>query len=623
MTSAEPGDVEFAIGVDHQRNGRLEQAAGAYSAAISVNNRHAKAIHNLGTVMLTFGDQERALGLLQMATKIDPQYTEAFVNWGIALKETGDPTAAITRLEQAVSLDSSQLLVQVRLADLYREQEMYDKAIAAYEGVLASNPDLLEANNNLGVALRRLGRHQEALTCFDRALAVNPDFVDSLVNSANCLGDLGLDELAIERLNRARALNPELGATHNNLGIALAKVGRFDEALACYETAISLSADPDEVMNNMGAALNSSGRSQEAIETFNQVLARNANHYAALNNMGSALKDMARFDASAEKFRESIKIKPDYAEAHANLGYMLLMRGQFEEGWPEYGWRGRIPGSVLARRSYDKPAWQDQDLSGKSIYVYPEQGLGDIVQFARYATLLKGLGARVIMEIPSQLVDLFRGLQGVDSFNLQGTPPPDFDFHVSIMDLPQQFATTLETIPGEAGYVTVDPAIEQAWAARLASDTGFRVGLVWAGNPNHTNDHNRSLKLEQLRPLVEIPGLSAYSLQVGKTGEAKALFGDRITDLAPQLTSFAETAGAMSCVDLVISVDTSPLHVAGALACPAWGLIPYIPDWRWLLDRDDSPWYPTMRLFRQDADKTWEPVIAEVVAAVKSQMGNR
>lgn len=615
-----PGDAEFALGVGFHQNGQLERAAGAYSQAIAVNKGHCQAIHNLGAIMQVMGEVDRALGLFQRATELDPAYAEAFSNWAIALKQAGQTDKAIEKAKHALSLKEGQAQMHAFLADEYRAQEAYEDAIVCYQRAVELNPQSLDFQNNLGVCYRKLGQNQEALACFDKAIAIKPDFVDSLVNSANALSKLDMDDLAIERLNKALQINPDLGATHNNLGIVLAKAGRFEEALACYEKAIELNADKSEVMNNLANALNSSGRTDDAVDTFKELISEDAGHYVAYNNLGSAYKDMARYDEAEKNFRKSIEIEPSYAEGHANLGYTLLMRGAFEEGWAEYGWRGMSKGSILARRTYDQPAWEGQNVTGKRVYVYPEQGLGDIVQFSRYVPLLKSRGAKVIMELPPFLMDLFKGFKGADEFNLQGNSPPDFDIHVSIMDLPQYFGTTLETIPAPTGYLKADDALITLWEERLRDADGYRVGFVWAGNPKHGNDKNRSVQLEQMRPLIELQGVTPVSLQVGKDDQAKALFGDKIIDIAPDLSNFAETAAAMSNLDLIVSVDSSPLHVAGALGLPVWGLIPFIPDWRWLLERDDSPWYPTMKLFRQDDRKSWEPVIDRVCDAIKQDM---
>ncbi len=611
-------DPDFIAAVQHQNEGRLDEAAALYSRIIAKNNQQFVAIHNLAAIVSKKGYRARALGLFELASKINPQYAEAVSNWAYLLKEDKQFDAAIEKFEQACALNSGLLHAHINLADLYREQGRFEDALGAYQRALDSKPDSIELLNNLGVTYRRLGDNKKAVESFERALEIKPDYVDALINQGNAMLELGLTDEAIERLRRGTELSPKLAAAHNNLGIALAKAGRHEEAMVCYETAISLSGDNNRIMTNLADALNSSGKSEEAILKFEEAIALDPEYAFAHNNMGNALKDTGNYEKAEASFLKAIELSPDFAEPRANLGYVYLMRGRFREGWEGYAWRGKVRGEALARRTYPQPAWDGGDVTGQTVFVYPEQGLGDIVQFSRYTALLKARGARVVMEVPNQLHELLKTLPDVDQFSLQNTPPPEFDFHVSIMDLPQLFETTLETIPDMQGYVKADELRIDAWKDRLGPKSGnLRVGLVWSGNPKHTNDHNRSLPLEYVRPFVEMEGVAVYSLQVGKNGEAQALFGGAITDLAPQLTSFAETAAVMMNLDLVISVDTSPLHVAGALGVPTWGLIPFIPDWRWLLERDDSPWYPSMRLFRQDATKDWRPVVNNCVEALQ------
>ena len=607
---------DFLLAVQLQSEGRHEEAAAVYSRIIATDNRHFQSIHNLAGIIAGMGHRERALGLYELATKLEPRYASAYCNWGVILKNGGDIDEVTEKFEMAAKLDPDMFPAQANLAELYRIKQQFPRAIKHYENAIRIDPDQLEMLNNLGVCYRALNENKLAAECFQKALAINPDYVDAVVNLGNALGALGLHEHALQYLRKGVELQPDLAAAHNNLGIALADLGHQDEAMECYSKAISLNAKSHEAVSNLANVLNSSGESDKALAKLEEAIALKPDYSAAYNNMGNALKDMGRYSEAIEKFKQAVEIEPDFAEANANLGYMHLLEGRFLEGWDGYAWRGKVKGQALARRVYDQPDWDGSDLAGKHIYVYPEQGLGDIVQFSRYTTLLKKHGAEVTLELPKQLIDLFQGLEDVDHLHIQDTPPPLFDLHVSIMDLPQMFGTTLEIIPNPIAYLKADEGLATKWSERLAAYEKFRVGFVWAGNPKHTNDRNRSLAIEHIRPLVERDEIDAFSLQVGRNGEATSVFGDQIIDLASDLTSFAETAAAMKNMDLIISVDTSPLHVAGALGRPVWGLIPFVPDWRWLLERTDSPWYPTLQLFRQDDDKLWEPVISRVAEAL-------
>ncbi len=613
-------DPDFARAVDLQSQGNIDQAASLYSHIIARDNQHFKAIHNLAGIVAHKGHKERAIGLYELATRIEPRYASAYCNWGVVLKQTGVVDDVIDKFEKAIALDPDILAAHTNLAELYRTQRHFRKAVESYQQAVRINPQLLEMHNNMGVCYRALNENKLAVECFQKALEIKPDYIDATVNMGNALGALGLKEQAITYLRRSIELEPNLAAAYNNLGIALADTGELEEAMACYEKAISLNAKSHEALSNMANVLNSSGNSSLAVAKLEEAIALKPDYWSAYNNMGNALKDMGQYDDAIEKFKTAVELEPNSGEANANLGYMHLLQGRFLEGWDGYAWRGKVKGEALARRTYDQPAWDGGELSGKHIYVYPEQGLGDIVQFSRYTTLLKERGAEVTLELPKSLCSLLEGLENLDHIHLQDTPPPDFDLHASIMDLPQLFGTTLETIPNPEGYLKADEGLNQKWKERLSSFNGFRVGFVWAGNPKHTNDRNRSLKLEQIRPLLETDGVDAFSLQVGKNGEAVAMYETKITDLAPELTDFAETAAAMNNLDLIITVDTSPLHVAGALGRPVWGLIPFVPDWRWLLERSDNPWYPTLQLFRQDSTKEWQPVIDQVARALTEKV---
>lgn len=613
-------DPDFAVAVEHQSQGRVEQAAAIYSKIIATDNRHFKAIHNLAGIIVNMGYRDRALGLYELATRLEPRYASAYCNWGIVLKDGGDSDNAIEKFEMAAALDPEMLVAQTNLAELNRTSGQFQRAIEHYKNALRIEPRLIEMHNNMGVCYRAINENKLAVDCYEKALAINPNYVDAVVNMGNVLEAQGLHEHAIEYLRKGVELQPDLAAARNNLGIALAATGHLEEAISSYNEALALDPESHETLSNLANVLTGTGDSEQAMQKLEEAIALKPDYATAYNSMGNVLKDMGRYGEAIEKFEKSIDIDPEYSEANANLGYMHLLEGRFLEGWERYSWRGKIEGQALAQRAYDQPVWAGGGLAGKHIYVYPEQGLGDIVQFSRYTTLLKEQGAEVTLELPSVLADLLGGLADVDHIHIQDTALPSFDVHVSIMDLPKMFATTLATVPNPIAYLKADDALVNKWSERLDGYKKFRVGFIWAGNPGHTNDRNRSMSIEQIAPLIEMEGIDAFSLQVGESAELVSHCGDRIVDLAPDLISFSETAAVMDNLDLVISVDTSPLHVAGALGRPVWGLLPLVPDWRWLVDRSDSPWYPTLQLFRQDDDKTWEPVISRVKEALAKKV---
>ena len=328
----------------------------------------------------------------------------------------------------------------------------------------------------------------------------------------------------------------------------------------------------------MGNALTELGRPDAAAVSFQKAIVLDRDQFEAHNNMGNVLMDLDRFDAAAACYTKAISLKPDDPGAHKNLGIINLLLGNFDIGWPEYSWRRLEDDPVFKVRAYSQPLWDGEDLTGKTIFLYPEQGLGDTIQFVRYLPMVRERGGHVVFDVPLPMVRLFEDLDGVNVMVKSGVSIPPFDYHAPLLEMPRQFGTTLDTFPQAAAYLSADKELVETWAERLGSKQGYRVGLVWAGNPSHFNDLNRSIDPELFRPLIEVPGVSAFSLLVGRDGEAAREFGQAITDLAEGFTDFAETAAAIANMGLVISVDTAVVHLAGAQGTPVWTLLPLNPD---------------------------------------------
>jgi tetratricopeptide (TPR) repeat protein len=349
-----------------------------------------------------------------------------------------------------------------------------------------------------------------------------------------------------------------------------------------------------------------------ATENFRKALAIDPRHVAALNNLGSVLVDLDRPEEALGYFDRAIAVDPGYAEAHLNKAIVMLRLGDLQRGWIEYEWRWKCPSQNLGDRRFDKPLWLGgEPIAGKVVLLHNDQGLGDALQFCRYVPLLKARGADIILEIDGPLNALLSRLPGISRCFAKGAQLPTFDFHCPLTSLPLAFSTTLDTIPSEVPYL---PRASDGAGPQLGPSKRPRIGLVWSGNPNHLNDHNRSVPLENLLPLLDGVDAQFVSLQKNARPEDEELLRQRsdVLDLGPALRDFADTAAVVEQLDLIISVDTSVVHLAGGLGRPLWILLPYIPDWRWLLDRDDSPWYPTARLFRQTATRDW-PVVVERV----------
>jgi hypothetical protein len=396
----------------------------------------------------------------------------------------------------------------------------------------------------------------------------------------------------------------------SNLGAVLAERGRLDEASGWYSRAITERRDFADAHNNLGATLVKLDRATEAEALHRRAISLKPDFADAHYNLGVALHDQGRFDEALASYDEAARLNPELVDARWNRAFLLLTMGRYAEGWREHEWRWRR--KQQPPRSFPQPLWRGEPASGRTILLHNEQGTGDTLQFMRYAPLVAAGGARVLLQVQRPLQRLVRGSvdRAIEVLG-EGDVLPPFDLHSPLLSLPLACATSLDAIPATVPYVAVDPAIAARWRERIGPDGGPRVGLVWAGNPQHKNDRNRSIALERLLPLIGAVEARWFSLQVGeRAGDLARLAPDRVTSLADQLTDFAETAGAIDNLDLVITVDTAVAHLAGALGKPVWILLPAVPDWRWLLERGDSPWYPTARLFRQPARGDWDSVVA-------------
>ncbi len=359
------------------------------------------------------------------------------------------------------------------------------------------------------------------------------------------------------------------------------------------------------------------------LRAYDRAIALQPNYPEAFSNRGATLWELKRHDEALASYDRAIAIQPEFPEAHWNAASLRLLTGDFDRGWAEYEWRWKYKTMALARRNFAQPLWCGEPIEGKTILLHSEQGLGDAIQFCRYVPLVAERGAHVILEVDRRLQELMSSLGGAARVLSPGDVLPEFDVHCPLLSLPRAFHTLLETIPSHTPYLRASPERLTKWNTRLGPKHGLRVGLIWAGNPAHHRDHVRSIELSILAPLLDADA-TFFSLQKDIRPPDAAVLAGRsdVIQIAEELADFSDTAAAMAQLDLIISVDTSTVHLAGALGRPVWILLPYLPDWRWLLDRDTSPWYPTARLFRQDETRQWDSVIPRVQAALSEMIAN-
>ncbi len=538
------------------------------------------------------------------------------------------------------------------LGVLASQTKNYDASVALIERAIAVNASHATAHSNLGFALKALGRYAESVQSYLNALKLKPDFADAHLHCGLAYMGMNQQVEAVASFDRVIALRTGDAQAYCNRGVALAKLGQFDEAIAAYQTAISFKPDFPEAYFNWGNALQSLRRHEMALSAYDQAITICADYADAYTNRGNALKELDRFTEAIDSYASAIAAKPDHIEAHMNQGVAhyeclevekalacydrslkiqadyaeaqwnkalaLLLSGDLENGFQLHESRWRRSTFTSKRRDFKQPLWLGAaSLQGKTILLHAEQGLGDTIQFCRYCEAVQALGATVLLEVQAPLVGLLASLRGVSVLIRQGDPLPDFDFHCPLMSLPLAMKTRLDSIPAAARYLYCQPEKREVWNLKLGVSNTPRIGLAWSGSQQHKNDKNRSIELAEL--MSHLPtGYTYVSLQKEIRRRDKDTLGEfSIDHFEEEIDGFSDTAALCDLMDLVISVDTSVAHLASALGKPVFLLLPVVPDWRWMLNSSDSPWYSSMRIYRQREGKQWRDVFAQMVKDIE------
>jgi Flp pilus assembly protein TadD len=576
----------FQIALQCHQTGRLAEAEHLYRQILSLLPGHPGAVHYLGVLTHQTGRHEEALKLLQRAVQLTPTDAAVHDHLGLALCAARRPLEAIVHGRQAVAL----------------------------------NPGDIGAHYNLGVALKEARQLPEAVAEFQQAVDLKPDWIDAHNNLIVALIELREIDRAVTAGRRAVALLPQVPEAHVCLGNALGAVRQLEESEAEFQTAMALRPGWPEAYVGLAAGLRENGQIDRSIQLLHEAIALNPQNAEVHYNLGLSLERRGDWQSALSAYRQAIVLDGNLPGPHFAIGMLLLLLGEFAEGWREYEWRWKL------NQFWDiaHVTWDGSELKGRTIVLHHEQGFGDMIQFSRYIPMITARGGRVVLTAPPQVKRLLARVDGVELCLEPGAPLPPADFHVPIMGLPLIFNTTLETIPNPGAYLSAETSAVEKWRLELSNDPApLKVGLVWAGRAAHGNDANRSVPLATFAPLAEVPGISFYSLQFGPPADqAKSPpTGLRLIDHTGELHDFLDTAALIANLDLVISVDTAIVHLAGAMGKPVWTLLPKHPDWRWLLDRIDSPWYPSMRLFRQPEAGDWNSVIWAVVTSLRTQLG--
>jgi tetratricopeptide (TPR) repeat protein len=514
----------------------------------------------------------------------------------------------------------SLLAVQI-FVEAVRRHQAHETAAAEtlYRAILTLSPQHADASYNLGILLQERGNFANAALAYRHAIALRPDFAGAYSNLGTSLQELGHLDEAIAVYRNAIALQPEFAMAHLNMGVALREQGKFAEAVVAYRRALAIQPDYDQAYVNLGAALLDLNEAEAAIEACRRAIAVNPAMAVSYCNLGAAYKALNRLGEAEDAYRRAVAASPDFPEAHFCLAQILLLRGSYESGWAEYAWRWKLKEYgwlETLHGAFAQPAWAGEPLAGKTILVYAEQGFGDTIQFVRYLPRLRRQGARVVLAVQPPLTKLLHGLDGITIIPLDEKPLPPFDVHCALLNLPAGFGTTLDSIPADIPYLAADPVDVCRWRDRIRG-RGLLVGLVWAGNPSQRGDRMRSPRLAAMAPLFEVPDVQFIGLQLGAGRQDLIAHPPppNFLDLGPEITNFADTAAIVAGLDLVISSCTAPLHLAGALGVPVWGVIPFAPHFVWQLECVDSPWYPTLRLYRQEQPgRDWGTTIDRLAA---------
>ncbi len=624
-------EVYNNLGISLLQLGRDEEAAAAFEESLRRRPGHPGAAANLAGVMVRLGRAGEALSYADAAIAVSPgHYAVRLARAGV-LRSLGRFDDAIADYRQALTCEAmGHVAAWMGLSDALREAGRASEGVEASLRAVALAPDDHVAWINHGANYAAIARHAQAADAFARATQLAPGFAVGHANLGASLLELGRPDEAVESLRKATELDAGNSTALRNLSTALVRLDRFQEAIDAASRAVAAAPGDPATHNALGAALWASGLPQDsdrAAASFNEAVRLDPGFADAWTNLGVGFERSANAPEAIKAYERALSRQPDRLQARVNRSLMLLLTGEWERGWEEHEWR--LPHAKVhgAARDYAAPRWQRgvRTTSGglPRVVVFMEQGLGDAIHFASYAPMLAREASRVILHCVGEVASLLRGIEGVDEVVALDGTLPDHDFAIPSMSLAMEFATRPDTTPAVVGcafpYIRSDMVRSAQWRSRVYDPAGLvKVGLVWAGSPKHPNDRNRSIPLRLLLPVAAAQGVRFYSLQKGPASrQIEDVAPWPITDLSPMIESFDDTAAAIDALDLLISVDTSVCHLAGAMGKRVWTLLPSPPDWRWLLGRESTPWYPSMKLYRQTTPREWSDVIARLAEDLK------
>jgi tetratricopeptide (TPR) repeat protein len=598
----------------HQ-SGRLTEAEQLYRTVLGTEPTHFEALHFLGLVEAQRQNFVEADRLMSRSLAVKSDTADAHANHARVLNALKRYADAVAACDKALSINPRLASALVSKGNAFQALERDIDALASYEAALAVNPGVASVWSNRANTLWKLGRREDAVGSYQKALSLAPGLREALVGYGNALRELDRHQEALACYDRALALKPDDVALLVSRAQVLGLARRVEESLASCDRALALEPDDMMALITRGDALTTLHRPIEALEAYGRALAVNPDSALALNNRSNALQGINRYDEALADLERAQRLVPDYADAHLNEALVRFCLGDFRRAWEKYEWRWKCRYWPERPRGFTQPLWLGQEsLQGRSILLHAEQGLGDTLHFLRYVAPVVARGAEVVLEVQGPLKTLASQIEGVARVVARGDALPASDFHCPLLSLPLACGPDEDSIPRSVPYLWPPRDWMAKWQARLPAGRALRVGLVWSGNPDNPVDAIRSIGFSRLLPLLDLPGVEFLCIQKDIRQDDGALLRQRptVTNLAAELHDFADTAAAIMQLDLVIAVETSVAHLVGALGKPLWVLLPFSPGWRWMLDRDDSPWYPSARLFRQPAMGDWDSVVARV-----------
>ena len=613
----------FSSAMAAYQKGQLTVAENLLADLIRVAPEDTEALYALSVIRHQLGKSDSALVLIKKAIDINETEPKFHHFFGILKSLKGRHGAAEKAFEKAFSLQPGNADLAYNLGNALKAQGLYEAAVKNYRKAVFLNSDFVDAHYNLGNVYQLMGDDHRARACFDESIRIQPDFAKAHHNLGVILNKTGDVPGALNAFQTVIGLQPGFAEAHNNLGNILLSEGRLDDAVNCFRRAVAVRENYAEAHYNLGVAFNKMANFKAARSAFETAIHQVPDFFEAHHNLGVALQNLGEAQEAIKAFNRTLILKPDFVEAVWNRSLALLLGGELERGFKDYEARfHKLDKSRIYPGTFGTPRWDGASFEGKRLLVHYEQGFGDTLQFVRYVPMVKSLGGTVILEVQGELYELMKRVAGVDLLiDGKKTPGPEIpcDYHVPLLSLPGLFKTRIDTIPRQNPYIFPDPLKSEFWREQLSGDKGFKVGIVWVGNMTDQKGRHRSCSLEHFAPLGEPAPVSFYGLQKGPVADEIAAVHPllKVRDLGAGLTDFSDTCALMDNLDLVISVDTAAAHLAGAMGKPAFVLLSSPCDWRWLLDRDDSPWYPTMKLFRQSRPGDWESVFARVRSAIK------